>query len=62
MKKFICSLILLASIGQGFAQNVQGAWKRNLDTAVQYLTIVDNYFTIATFSVSEKKFIKLRSQ
>ena len=60
MKKIICSLILLASIGQGFAQNVQGAWKRNLDTAVQYLTIVDNYFSIATFSVSDKKFISTR--
>jgi hypothetical protein len=60
MKKIICAIILVVSVAQGFAQNVQGAWKRNLDTAVQYLTIVDNYFSIATFSVSEKKFMRTR--
>jgi hypothetical protein len=60
MKKFICTIILLVSVAQGFAQNVQGAWKRDLDTAVQYLTIVDNYFSIATFNVADKKFIRTR--
>ena len=60
MKKVICLLIILVSVAQCYAQDVQGAWKRNLDTAVQYLTIVDNYFSIATFSVSEKKFIRTR--
>ncbi len=39
------------------SQSIQGAWKRNLDTAVQYLTLVDDYFSVATFDVSSKKFI-----
>lgn len=44
----------------GFSQNITGAWTRNLDTAVQYLTVVDNYFTVATFNLEEKKFISTR--
>jgi hypothetical protein len=60
MKKIICSLILLVSVIPGFSQDIQGSWKRNLDTAVQYLTIVDNYFSIATFNVADKKFIRTR--
>lgn len=39
------------------AQKITGAWKRNLDSAVQYLTLVDDYFSVATFDVSSKKFI-----
>lgn len=53
---FICMIIQTNS----FAQSFQGAWKRNLDTAVQYLTIIDNYFSIATFNIGEKKFIRTR--
>ena len=51
---------MLVSVIQGFAQDIHGAWTRNLDTAVQYLTIVDNYFSIATFNVADKKFIRTR--
>jgi hypothetical protein len=39
------------------AQQFNGAWTRNTDSAVQYLTIIDNYFSVATFNVAERKFI-----
>ena len=60
MKKYICSIVFLLVVVQGFTQQVKGSWKRDLDTAVQYLTIVDNYFSIATFDFKEKKFIRTR--
>lgn len=53
------TLILLCSLF-AFSLNAQqfnGAWKRNMDSAVQYLTIIDNYFSVATFNVAERKFI-----
>jgi len=43
-----------------FSQAIQGAWKRNIDTAIQYLTIIDGYFSVATFNLVEKKFIGTR--
>ena len=43
-----------------FSQSIQGAWKRNIDTAIQYLTIVDGYFSVATYNIEEKKFIRTR--
>ncbi|MEY4335545.1 MAG: hypothetical protein RLZZ45_464, partial [Bacteroidota bacterium] len=33
---------------------------RDLDTAVQYITIIDDYFSTATFDVTHKKFISTR--
>jgi hypothetical protein len=42
------------------AQDLQGAWVRDLDTAIQYMTIVDNYFVVSTFHVDNKKFIRTR--
>jgi hypothetical protein len=42
------------------AQDLQGAWMRDLDTAVQYMTIVDNYFVVSTFHIDNKKFIRTR--
>lgn len=60
MKKYFCSIILLITFINGFAQQIKGSWKRDLDTAVQYLTMVDNYFSIATFDIEGKKFIRTR--
>lgn len=60
MKKYFFLIVLLISVAQGFAQQIKGSWKRNLDTAVQYLTIIDNYFSIATFDIEGKKFIRTR--
>lgn len=57
MKKLICVFLLTFSGFYLKAQSVQGAWQRNLDTAIQTLTIVDNYFSVATFHVQNKKFI-----
>ena len=31
-----------------------------MDTAIQYMTIVDNYFVVSTFHVDNKKFIRTR--
>jgi hypothetical protein len=51
-------LLILSLVGvHSNAQPLQGAWKRNLDSAIQTLTIVDNYFSVATFHVQDKKFI-----
>jgi hypothetical protein len=56
--KSVIYLLMLSLIGfYSNAQPLQGAWKRNLDTAIQTLTIVDNYFSVATFHVQDKKFI-----
>ena len=60
MKKCFLFIIILITVVQGFAQQIKGSWKRNIDTAVQYLTIVDNYFSIATFDIDGKKFIRTR--
>ena len=60
MNKFILFSLLVLNLSLGFSQNITGAWTRNLDTAVQYLTVVDNYFTVATFNLQEKKFISTR--
>lgn len=42
------------------AQDLNGAWVRDLDTAIQYMTIVDNYFVVSTFHVTNRKFIRTR--
>lgn len=60
MNKFILFSLLALNLSVGFSQNITGAWTRNLDTAVQYLTVVDNYFSVATFNVEGKKFISTR--
>jgi hypothetical protein len=52
----LCSLLVL-NLSVVFSQKITGAWTRNLDTAVQYLTVVDNYFAVATFNLDGKKFI-----
>jgi hypothetical protein len=60
MHKFILFCLFFLNLSLGYSQNITGAWTRNLDTAVQYLTVVDNYFTVATFNLQEKKFISTR--
>ena len=56
-KFFLLSLFVNVSVN---AQDIQGAWVRDLDTAIQYMTIVDNYFVVSTFHVDNKKFIRTR--
>lgn len=60
MNKFILFSLFVLNFSVGFSQNITGAWTRNLDTAVQYLTVVDNYFAVATFNLEGKKFISTR--
>ena len=60
MNKFILFSLLVLNFSVGVSQNITGAWTRNLDTAVQYLTVVDNYFAVATFNLEGKKFISTR--
>ena len=60
MHKFILFSLLVVNLSLGFSQSITGAWTRNLDTAVQYMTVVDNYFTVATFNLEGKKFISTR--
>lgn len=60
MNKFILFSLLVLNFSVGFSQSITGAWTRNLDTAVQYLTVVDNYFAVATFNLEGKKFISTR--
>ena len=50
---FMFSLLTWSANGQ----QINGAWTRSLDTAVQYLTIVDDYYSLSTFNVESKKFI-----
>jgi hypothetical protein len=38
------------------AQQFSGAWMRKLDTAVQYLTVVDHYYVVTTYDLEGKKF------
>ena len=56
--KLVVLSILFYTFSQ--AQDLQGAWVRDLDTAIQYMTIVDNYFVVSTFHVDNKKFIRTR--
>lgn len=59
--KHLLSLLLLSFLTtMTFSQSINGAWKRDLDTAVQYITIIDDYFSSATFSITDKKFINTR--
>lgn len=61
MKRIWLLLFLMtASYFEIKAQQIQGAWKRDLDTAVQVLTIVDNYFAVVTFDMAGKRFISTR--
>ena len=60
MKTLILFSLLVINLSDGFSQSINGAWSRNLDTAVQYLTVVDNYFAVATFNLEGKKFISTR--
>lgn len=60
MKKIIFLVLLTFNCLVILAQVPQGAWKRELDSAVQMLTIVDNYFVVTTYNVKEKKFIQTR--
>lgn len=60
MNKFILFSLLVLNFSVGVSQNITGAWTRNLDTAVQYLTVVDYYFAVATFNLEGKKFISTR--
>lgn len=58
------SLLLLSALSFVLntvdAQDFTGAWYRKLDTAVQYLTIVDHYFVVTTFDRDGKKFFQTR--
>jgi len=59
--KHLLLIALFASIAISSSAQVQtGAWMRKLDTSVQYLTIVDQYFVITTFNPDEKKFHQTR--
>ncbi|MFN6373616.1 MAG: membrane or secreted protein [Chitinophagia bacterium] len=60
MKHLLFVIVLTCLTDTTFSQSINGAWKRNLDTAVQYLTIIDDYFSTATFHVADKKFISTR--
>lgn len=60
MKKILFFLVFLCASLASFSQSIQGAWKRDLDTAVQYITIIDDYFSTATFDLAGKKFINTR--
>ena len=60
MRNLHITLLLLLSCATLNAQDISGAWKRNLDTAVQYLTLVDHYFVLTTFDLNEKKFYYTR--
>jgi hypothetical protein len=57
MQRLSCIILFSLLWTHSDAQQLQGAWKRTLDTAIQTLTIVDNYFSVATFHVQDKKFI-----
>lgn len=60
MKHLILSLLTVVFSLSISAQKISGAWMRKLDTAVQYLTIVDQYFVITTFDLERKKFFQTR--
>ena len=60
MKKILFALLFSSASFASFSQSIQGAWKRDIDTAVQYITIIDDYFSTATFDLAGKKFINTR--
>lgn len=60
MKKILVLLLVSCLSAVSYAQNPTGAWARNLDSAEQTLTIVDNYFVVTTYKMAEKKFIQTR--
>ncbi len=60
MSKIFLLLFMIAFCSVVQAQEIRGAWKRDLDTAVQYMTLVDDYFTVSTFHVGNKNFIRTR--
>jgi hypothetical protein len=60
MKILKLSLIAIIFSVSLSAQDFAGAWMRKLDTAVQYLTIVDHYFVVTTFDLEGKKFFQTR--
>jgi hypothetical protein len=60
MKKISLGILLSITLFDSYAQSLNGAWKRDLDTAVQYITIIDDYFSTATFNLVDKKFINTR--
>ena len=60
MKRILLFLLLSQFFFSTKAQQLTGAWMRKLDTAVQYLTIVDQYFVVTTFNSDEKKFYQTR--
>jgi hypothetical protein len=60
MRKIIFFVLMSFCIKAAHAQSINGAWKRDLDTAVQYITIIDDYFSMTTFDVVHKKFISTK--
>jgi hypothetical protein len=60
MKQLVLSLLVVFVSVSLTAQQFSGAWMRKLDTAVQYLTIVDHYFVVTTFDLEGKKFFQTR--
>jgi hypothetical protein len=60
MKKILFVILSSFALLNSYSQSINGAWKRDLDTAVQYITIIDDYFSTATFNLADKKFINTR--
>lgn len=60
MSKILLAFWLACCCSAVQAQELRGAWKRDLDTAVQYMTIADGYFSVATFHSGNKRFIRTR--
>ena len=60
MKKILFVILSSFALLNSYSQSINGAWKRDIDTAVQYITIIDDYFSTATFNLADKKFINTR--
>lgn len=60
MKNILFTLVFALLYSSTQAQQLTGAWMRKLDTAVQYLTVVDEYFVITTIDVEGKKFYETK--
>ena len=60
MKNIFFTLVFALLYSSTQAQQLTGAWMRKLDTAVQYLTVVDEYFVITTIDVEGKKFYETK--
>ena len=58
--KNIVLLLFLSIFFTTHAQEFTGAWMRKLDTAVQYLTVVDHYYVITTYDLEGKKFYQTK--